>query len=933
MNTSYCKVMLRMVVAIMLLHSLALHAAVSSNILQTKHNLSASNPDPANNVYSEDTTEICVFCHTPHNANLSADGPLWNRDLSSAPSYEMYNADSIDATVASGPLGKSKLCLSCHDGVMDIGKLVVFEGLYMSDTATWNTPGPLTMTNTGPGQTMPINSADPLDRQGWNRNLGTNLTNDHPISFTYDDALANADGELYLPSAPQIYTPALGYLPNVDEIIPLQDGRVECTSCHDPHVYDSSGVNNKFLRKELNKFQALNTTPTKGTFNAGNDILCLGCHDKAGWSSSAHADSSINYVYQGWASAQREFPAGIKLHEAACLNCHDTHSGQGTRKLLRAAIEGALGGAPAQEKACYQCHNYANQDAGNVAAVLNIGSPPPDVGQDFNGIGNITMPITDANQGLPLGTYEPHRIGTGAGDPEVLASSGSELQLGKDFIEGKDTLNAPNRHVECTDCHNPHRVKRQQVFNGTGATVTGTHKHSGFAGGGDHHSNIASGVLAGTWGVEPVYGASHPFGTPPTSYIVKRGLATVEVGASTDVSSPYVTREYQVCLKCHSDYAYGATPPSLGDTLGGTPSATNGLTQFTNQGMEFIAPLNDRGEAANGTKGDAANHRSWHPVFGPTGRTLQERKIDESLMIWAPHPSTMPISWDPIVGAGNPFLPPWDVGVGEQTMYCTDCHGSANTVGDGVVPLSGGVWGPHGSSNNFLLKGTWDENTGKLGSDPNGNPNGDGLCFRCHDVNTYAQYKGKIDQNVPVGNGFESTDVPFVKMSGFSSPKTNTLGLDCSNCGDTLGYNLAAEMRNRNLHLGHVCMLKRPLRCMWCHAAVPHGYKNKQLLIDINDPDPAYGCIDTNPLNVNAPYDATLDNFGLDFSTGTADPCIKEPYVYFGVLGTSANGWSATAGTVKPTWAVSGEWEPTDCGGVNPMKNSCSTGNPNWQNL
>ena len=62
--------------------------------------------------------------------------------------------------------------------------------------------------------------------------------------------------------------------------------------------------------------------------------------------------------------------------------------------------------------------------------------------------------------------------------------------------------NPVNRHAECTDCHNPHRVMRNSSFNGIGDPGLSAHEH------GPGHTNIASGVLRGSWGVEPVYGDS-----------------------------------------------------------------------------------------------------------------------------------------------------------------------------------------------------------------------------------------------------------------------------------------------------------------------------------------------------------------------------------------------------------------------------------------
>ena len=54
-------------------------------------------------------------------------------------------------------------------------------------------------------------------------------------------------------------------------------------------------------------------------------------------------------------------------------------------------------------------------------------------------------------------------------------------------------------------------------------------------------------------------------------------------------------------------------------------------------------------------------------------------------------------------------------------MTCADCHGSDNPS-DPV--------GPHGSTNPFILRGTWDSTTGQAGTQNH-------LCFMCHDWNVY----------------------------------------------------------------------------------------------------------------------------------------------------------------------------------------------------
>jgi predicted CXXCH cytochrome family protein len=84
--------------------------------------------------------------------------------------------------------------------------------------------------------------------------MGTDLTDDHPISFTYNAALAGDDGGLVDPE-----TTASGLGGTIEADL-LFNGRLECASCHDPH--DELG-NDRMLRLS----------------NAGS-AFCLACHEK-----------------------------------------------------------------------------------------------------------------------------------------------------------------------------------------------------------------------------------------------------------------------------------------------------------------------------------------------------------------------------------------------------------------------------------------------------------------------------------------------------------------------------------------------------------------------------------------------------------------------------------------------------------------------------
>jgi predicted CXXCH cytochrome family protein len=257
------------------------HAAVAT----TKHNLSASGPG-ARRASSE--TEICIFCHAPHNNAPS--GQLWNRRLPST-TYAPYTSSTLKS--ASGqPNGASLLCLSCHDGTIALGDV--------------------------------LNRATTIDMAGGalsgNVLLGTNLTDDHPVSFVYDAALRAARGELADPAT--LVKPSKVRLDG--------SGRLQCTACHDPH----DDANGKFL-------VAPNTA----------SALCQTCHIKNYWAGSDHRNSTKSW--NGAGTNPWPHTTGTTVAANACENCHRPHTAGGVRELLNYALE---------EANCYSCHN------GNVAA-------------------------------------------------------------------------------------------------------------------------------------------------------------------------------------------------------------------------------------------------------------------------------------------------------------------------------------------------------------------------------------------------------------------------------------------------------------------------------------------------------------------------------------------------------------------------------------
>lgn len=194
------------------------------SVVNSKHDLSSQGPGP---VRALGESEVCVFCHTPHNASPAA--PLWNR-ANPQTHYRIYRSSTTQARVDQ-PGAASKLCLSCHDGSIALGM-------------TLNRDAPIPMSHTF----IPTGPAD----------LTNDLSDDHPVGFRYDRTLARRD--------PKLRDPQL-----VDHRIQLGPrGELECTACHDPH------------NNELGDFLRL---PMR------EGVLCTTCHAFEGWPVSAHAIS------------------------------------------------------------------------------------------------------------------------------------------------------------------------------------------------------------------------------------------------------------------------------------------------------------------------------------------------------------------------------------------------------------------------------------------------------------------------------------------------------------------------------------------------------------------------------------------------------------------------------------------------------------------
>jgi hypothetical protein len=169
-------------------------AARESRISATKHNFSSSG---AGTTRSTTESQICVFCHTPHGSDTSQAAPLWNKTLQNS-TYTPYTSSSFDAAAIQGasagqPLGSSKLCLSCHDGVVALGSVRVLRGQTNERQRRWQHGGSGRWSSCGTEVTGAGRHQHRLHAQP-----RYDLTNDHPIPSP--SIPSDRDGELRRPT-------------------------------------------------------------------------------------------------------------------------------------------------------------------------------------------------------------------------------------------------------------------------------------------------------------------------------------------------------------------------------------------------------------------------------------------------------------------------------------------------------------------------------------------------------------------------------------------------------------------------------------------------------------------------------------------------------------------------------------------------------------
>lgn len=213
------------------------------SIKNSKHNLATATDSGQGTIVSTNYDEICVFCHTPHVADITVtNAPLWNRShLGTIALADLYNTPSLISGVSNPTTvlnqvqnSDAPLCLSCHDGSSLAGGLV----------------NPTNAVTTADSPLFAVGTDKIASDSDANISGDTNkLKNDHPIGMDYTAVVADPDTGAEFFAANDTGLNFFG----------VGEKYMWCSSCHDVH-------DNTYA-------------PFLATDNAGSG-LCLSCHNK-----------------------------------------------------------------------------------------------------------------------------------------------------------------------------------------------------------------------------------------------------------------------------------------------------------------------------------------------------------------------------------------------------------------------------------------------------------------------------------------------------------------------------------------------------------------------------------------------------------------------------------------------------------------------------
>jgi predicted CxxxxCH...CXXCH cytochrome family protein len=344
-----------------------------------------------------------------------------------------------------------------------------------------------------------------------------------------------------------------------------------CLMCHVDHsifrpdIDTTNGGRGRNLRADISTAPAAATAATFSNtdfINSGNGGLCLSCH--------ITSQTTLGYTQPDGSTAKPAIPyAGTAATQVAAFN------GSAHQYTVNSTFSGTLTNTFAAN--CVKCHNDTLSPKSSMSAQTStykfglhqstlrsmnapLGTPSPSDPLEERFCYNCHSQLANA-KGKPANGndyYAAKAMGSSAEDTFNAFSSATRVYrhniakyTGQHKANETQADISANKHVGCTDCHNPH------------VTAFGNHSSSQPATARGLRANTIANVINGASGSTPTYAATN-------------------WTAASSFAFGQATNEAQVCYKCHSK----ANTGWFGNMTSATPMGGKYKT-WTDLALEF----------------------------------------------------------------------------------------------------------------------------------------------------------------------------------------------------------------------------------------------------------------------------------------------------------------------------------------------------------
>ncbi len=384
----------------------------------------------------------CGTCHDPHR---------WSPDSTLAKTDVEGDAGSSFLRIADH--GNSELCINCH-----ADKSIVKHSKHGAKDLSINgksKAGPcsnchqphqtkgafLWARDTGSGEAPVEKLCTSCHRDGGTAKK--KLTGDfsHPIGIELADHMKDPSLPLFKPGS----------------IERSKQGKIDCTTCHDPHQWDPADMNS--LAGSGKKVEGDANTSFLRVSAGENSELCIRCHTRQQTVLKTDHDMSVSQPRATNTKRQTVTESGV------CGQCHSIHNASDSFRLW---AQETSRGQNRNERLCLSCHSKNSIAANKVPAAT---SHPPDVhvwsGPSREALrpqAQAHLPVFDNNgEASKTGIiscpscHDPHQWRAGA----TAAGPGynSEGDTQNSFLRLTDT-----RAFVCADCHGLDSIYRYKYF-------------------------------------------------------------------------------------------------------------------------------------------------------------------------------------------------------------------------------------------------------------------------------------------------------------------------------------------------------------------------------------------------------------------------------------------------------------------------------------